>query len=295
MRTRSGKKRPIKFKDLSSTIVDYRRAFLRQVDEMAPEVGRDLTSLVGKYDLVSSDERWFYGQRELMKLGIWDPENRHRITGALKVVPPSLLMGLRQNETALVEDYQKFRIEFDSLIERYALSTEWLQNFLFEYLDRVAMGLGKSLAEHYYRYEVEWPIEAYPFHFAIPGWRVTRESDEEFRTDARMLLEKRLDSYLTEIYRLVRHCGYKENRGKRKLDRVKWLVRWTVQNRTMKEIADEFDVKDEKDIKKAFVEFELYGLPRRRKRRIGGKYEFPPVTDFGFTYVHDFEDFITRK
>jgi hypothetical protein len=99
------------------------------------------------------------------------------------------------------------------------------------------------------------------------------------------MLDDALDSYFEHVCRVAKHCGLKENRGGRDLRRIRWLVHWTVLNRTMRQIADDFDIKDEKDIKRAFAEFELYSLPKRRKRRKGGKQSSNRVPDFNLEYA----------
>lgn len=106
----------------------------------------------------------------------------------------------------------------------------------------------------------------------IRGWELAQDS-QEFARSARRSFETQLKDYIKRREAHFRSLGYKRYKT-RKLERVKWLVWWTVQNLNKDEIIRRIEAEltakngkekyiDSNTIDKAFAEFRNYDLPVR--------------------------------
>jgi hypothetical protein len=96
----------------------------------------------------------------------------------------------------------------------------------------------------------------------------------EYEAAAISAYGEHIRTYVEAMQRLLRSHGYKLKRRNVNYSRIKWLVRWTIQGWTMKQILDEHtenesgpDAIDESTVWKAFKSFDKYDLPVRRKKQ----------------------------
>lgn len=272
---------------------DYRSAYLKWVDLVAPEVKNELFSLVPLRNSVFG-EKLHPRSRVLTDWICTDNRSQdrpHDKEGRLELVGVLLhLTGERRyleiddgqlttSELGLINRLLDLRTRFQALIEKYSFGTDWLKNDLFELLNKHAINPAKynrlSLA-HSFTYFIK---SGEQFSFEFEGWSVGQESNA-YREAVESSFRTRLDEYIESTAKSFREQGYRHRKA-RKFDRVKWLVHWNVK-RTSKARILELIMKEQpstrtvENLNEEFREMETkYGLPYRRDRVKSGK-SLPP-------------------
>lgn len=167
----------------------------------------------------------------------------------------------------------ELQFEILNWADRHKIGKDWILRYAYFFLAHMSKNPDVPLSE------VEIPplnsrsLAAGPFEFRFNGWSAGDESKEDYETRITEHFNSKLSDYFTGVGRSL-----KLNRKKRltkpiEYDRVKWLVRWTVQKWTKDEILAEIDKEFQKKgleryysprtIETAFAQFKDHCLPVR--------------------------------
>ena len=259
----------MKFEDKGVIPHNYRYKFLDYVDESVPDVYETLKSFLPKY-------KELFGALDLRQtMNVFDciiankTQNENDILINInenfrynKSNAPQL------NEITALKNFSEFRRNYFEFIQRFGLETEWLKRDLFTFLNTLT-----KFPQYNYKLSFAtgcgWnPYCGEPILFQFKSWKVIEES-KNFEKDATTAFNNYLRDYVKETAQKATIQGYKKIRRPKNYERLRWLVRWTVQRKKMREIADEFCV-EERTIWDAFETFKKYDLPIRLKNKTEG-------------------------
>jgi hypothetical protein len=277
------------FTDKEYITLRFRESFLKWIDKLAPEVMDELKAIAptykqvfgefnenkskGVYDSIVSTA--LTDSNVLLILSKFEPSYRLLETGA-----PIL----NEDENKKVNDFIDFRKSFNDFIDRFALNAEWLKAHIFDLLYNLT---NRPESHHdFSSYNAGYiPFDSGQFIFEYKSWDITKNS-KVFERFALLNFEKYLKNYINKAVDEARKKGYKLNRNGRNsakfnLNRVKWLVRFSVQNRTMQQVWNEYDKPKNNTLKAfsnferkvylSFNEFRKYDLPIRAKKHTESK------------------------
>ncbi len=255
----------MKFEEKELILHNYQYKYLDYIDESVPEVYEALKSFLPKYKEV---------------FGAFDYDKKKKVFDCIVADRTQndgyILFNLNENyrdydanapkpnEISTLKNFLEFRQGYFEFIERFGLETEWLKRSLFNFLHflmnaqykhKLSMAIGHAMR----------PYRGEPILFEFDGWRVDEES-KDFEKNAIATFNNHLRSYIEETTKKASIQDYKKFRRPRNYERLRWLVRWTVQWKKIREIAEEFHV-EERTIWKAFETFKKYDLPVRVKNK----------------------------
>ena len=258
----------MKFEEKELILHNYQYKFLDYVDESVPEVYETLKSFLPKYKRVFGR----LGSLELhnafncIVTGKTQNENYilHTLNGNIRHYETFPLI---PSDVRKLKNFFDFRQNYFEFIERFGLETDWLIESLFFFLAFLANAYHKHTLSTAVMHKID-SFRGKPVLFEFDGWKVTDES-KDFERNATAAFNNYLHDYIKETACEAGMQGYKKFRRPRDYERLRWLVRWTVQKKRMREIADEFFV-EERTIWDAFETFKKYDLPIRVKNKTEG-------------------------
>jgi hypothetical protein len=117
-------------------------------------------------------------------------------------------------------------------------------------------------------------LHAYPFEFKFDGWNAGEERRQDYEHRLKNSFKENLDHYFHHVNSFLELDEIKHVTAPPRYDRVKWLVRWTVQGWSKQRIIEEIEADiqaalgkekyiDISTIDKAFRQFQTYDLPVR--------------------------------
>jgi len=114
-------------------------------------------------------------------------------------------------------------------------------------------------------------LEAFPFTFKFDGWVAGDEEKEKYEKRLRESFESAVEGYFQQVGDYFELEKIKKVSRPKDYDRVKWLVRWTVQDWSKEQIQEEIELEfqnkgiekyiDISTIDKAFRQFKKFDLP----------------------------------
>jgi hypothetical protein len=251
----------MKLRDTGITEYQYKTAFLTYADSLAPEVHESLGKIADKYrELFGQQQIPYGGAAEHLFLDSNSDDADYilgEITGRHEGV-------INEQDQRVVERFITLRNSFRELIERFALEKPWLKQSLLTTLAEIVRypGTRRPLWSGYIHGYL--PIGGGPVIFEQDGWSAADEHSDDFRERTLNAFTYYLDTYIEDTISTLTKGGQKRAQGRpNDLERVKWLVRWTIQRSTKAKIGAEFGV-SKKSIDDAFEEFRQYGLPVRK-------------------------------
>lgn len=157
--------------------------------------------------------------------------------------------------------------------ERNRLTKDWLIRYAYFFLSSFSKAPETPVGE------IEVPalstrsLAGYPFNFKFNGWLAGDESKEEYEERISSSFENELEKYFQIVARDFRLDSAVRVTKPFNYDRVKWLVRWTVQGWPKERILEEIELDTRTDqigkeydknyLDKAFSQFKDYDLPVR--------------------------------
>ncbi|HEX8735000.1 MAG TPA: hypothetical protein VF721_06750 [Pyrinomonadaceae bacterium] len=159
-------------------------------------------------------------------------------------------------------------------VKQYNLQKDWLIDYAYYFLFQFSNDNSLAIKNLEISTRTFSHLEAPPFEFKFPGWWAGGEAKELYEKRLRDSIEQELKKYFDFAFRYLQ-LG-KRKKATRPIDfqRVKWLVRWTVQNWSKEQILEEIDNEfqqqgiekyyDINTLDKAFKEFKKYDLPVRK-------------------------------
>lgn len=255
----------MKFEDIELTSHNYRYKYLDFVDESVPEVYEDLKAFLPKYQKVFGSFDWQKTNNIFDCLMVGGTQDKNYILFNLdKNIRHSSSNAPQPNKTIILNNFLEFRQNYFEFIERFGLETDWLKRSLFTFLYFLMEAKHKHKLSNAISHG--WnPYRGEPFLFEFDGWRIDEES-KDFEKNVITAFNNYLRDYIDKTAQKASIQGYKKIRRPKNYERLKWLVRWTVQKRKMREIAEEFCV-EERTIWNAFETFKKYDLPIRVKNK----------------------------
>ncbi len=265
-------------KDKELTPEAYKNAFLRFVAELAPEVMTALNALLPKYKEVFGNLR---AQQidTVFSLGIADrTEYLNEILFELDAnFKDDGTDDVLLNDNIVLKNFIDFQKSFEKFIEDFGLEKPWLKMHAFDLL-RCQAKNPKLTLSFSFRGIAYWIFKGDKLTFDFDGWYACDNDSKDYEKAAISAFKKHLSNYIKETAAKANTRGYTTRGAKKEYSRVEWLVRWTVQNWTMKEIWAKYDTskgrdaikiykKFERKVFAAFDEFKKYELPVRLKNK----------------------------
>ncbi len=271
----------MRFKENQLTPEVYKGAFLHFIDTLAPEVMDRMKILLPAYEQLTDGM-----SREQVK-SVFDCV----VTNEPEYINETLFCfdenfrfcadekpELNETQNKILKNFLEFRCGFYEFIERFGLEKPWLKKHVFDILRHKAdhPHLPVNFTFRGYAY---WVFKGEPLIFNFDGWYACDTDSKDYKKATMLAFKEHLSNYIKETALQAKARGYTTPKGRPKeLEQVEWLVRWTVQKWTMKEITAKYDKSKEKaaikaDIlfeRKAFAAFdrleEQYDLPRGYKK-----------------------------
>lgn len=253
------------YRDPQKLRLKYRQTFLRYLHEMAPEVMERLRILAIPYKEIFGVQ-WF-NERGRAGSVLLETEEipgwllLHELTGQphfAQIEDPELTV----EEKALVGLIRDLRRNLQEFLSDFGFDVPWLRYATLETLQHLAAN--PRLKGGLFSTEMLTDFINDPPLYRLPEWIPTRTSLREYKKVAKAHFGELLDKYTNEIKDKA-ESAYESAKGRpHDFQRVKWLVRWTVQQRTVREIHEEFNA-EERTIWAALDSLKEFGLPVRRK------------------------------
>ena len=270
----------MRFEDKGLTPGNYKWAFLAAIVELAPEVMKNLKLLVPKYKQVFGAFDYHRSMQIFDFLVSEKAEDLNYILSEIdenfRHIDPHAPVP-NESENTIIKNFLDFQNSFYQFVELYGLTENWLKahfsDLLYRLADNPNLSDGILLASaHGYM-----PYSGGGLIFEFDGWHIEDDS-KDYEKAAIRAFKKHLTEYIEKTGERAKADGYKLTRRKKEYSRVEWLVRWTVQNWTMKEISAKYDTskgrdaiekyeKFERKVFAAFDEFKKYELPVRLKNK----------------------------
>jgi hypothetical protein len=173
-------------------------------------------------------------------------------------------------ETSLT-DFIKLQVELLKWTERHNLKKDWLLRYAYFFLFQFSTYPNIKLSEIEILYLDIRSLYAEPFEFTFNGWSAADEEKENYEKRITEGFEAELQRYFHNVSRLFDLDSIKRITKPIDYNRVKWLVRWTVQGWSKEQIQEEIDKEfqnqgiekyiDISTIDKAFHQFKKFDLP----------------------------------
>lgn len=173
-----------------------------------------------------------------------------------------------KNKETIVEDFLDLQHGLLNWAKKHRMEKDWVIDYAYYFLWQFCNNGGRNWEELEINRKDYRTLEAEIFDLTARGWRAGEESKEAYEKGITEYFLEKLETYFDKAYRELNL----ESRTivTRSIDysRVKWLVRWTVQEWTKDEILEEITSQDPKSrdlsaISKAFETLRKYDLPVR--------------------------------
>ncbi len=186
---------------------------------------------------------------------------------------PEILKVIQADAEPSIKDFILLQIELLKWAEKHNLEKDWLLKYAYDFLKQISNNPNLKTSEVEVGYLQVRSLAAFPFEFKFGGWTAGDEKKEKYGNRLRESFESALEGYFQQV------GNYFDLENKKKItrpanyDRVKWLVRWTVQGWSKEQILEEIDDELEKQgiaknyeirtVELAFQQFTKYDLPVR--------------------------------
>lgn len=186
---------------------------------------------------------------------------------------PEMLKDMKIDAEPNIEAFILLQIELLKWAETHNLEKDWLLKYAYDFLQQFSNNPNLKGSEVEVGYLQVRSLAAFPFEFKFDGWVAGDEEKEKYENRLRESLESAVEGYFQQV------GNYFDLENKKKItrpanyDRVKWLVRWTVQGWSKEQILNEIDDELEKQgilknydirtVELAFQQFTKYDLPVR--------------------------------
>jgi hypothetical protein len=167
------------------------------------------------------------------------------------------------------ESFENFLILHTKIlrwIERHHLKKSWIIEFAYFFVMKFSEDKNIDLKEIDIPYRKTWSLVADKFEFEFEHWLPGKDSKEDYEKRLIESFEMEKDIY---FHRASKYLSLDEKKNVTKptdIERVKWLVRWTVQGWSKQEIQKE--VESENIKKDEEIERETGELPKNDKHLI---------------------------
>ncbi len=267
----------MRFKENQKTPEAYKGAFLHFIDTLAPEVMDALKSLLPAYEQLTD------GMSSEQVKSIFDCV----VTNEPEYIIETLFCfdenfrfcadenpELNENQKTLLKNLLDFRQKFLDFIKQFGLEKAWLKLHTFDTLVLQANNqhLRIKFTDRAYSYFVG-KGETLAFNF--DGWYFCDEDSSGYKKRAIAEFKKQLNKCIEATAEMAKTRGYTTKGRPNEFNQVEWLVRWTVQNWSMRKIQNQYDSSKDKYQgyknfeRKVFAAFDRlekeYDLPRRYK------------------------------
>jgi hypothetical protein len=209
---------------------------------------------------------------EIIKALVLNDEQKYfRASAERKVV--EFLQEVSPTPKNSIADFIKLQIKLLNWAERHNLQKDWMLRYAYFFMYQFSINRDTKLSE------IEVPsldvrsLEGDTFSFKFDGWLVSDERKEDYEKRITENFESELQKYFHNVSNYLTLEGKLRTTKPIKYDRVKWLVRWTVQGWSKEQILEEIDNKPQKPgaekfydvrtIELAFEQFESFELPVR--------------------------------
>ncbi|CAN5564056.1 hypothetical protein BH10ACI1_BH10ACI1_10840 [soil metagenome] len=169
-----------------------------------------------------------------------------------------------------INAFIKLQCELLNWAVRHNLGKDWVLRYAYYFLSKFSEDANVKVSEMGIYFLQARSLAADPFEFKFNGWLAGDESREDYEQRLREQFETELKNYFNHIHQWLGLDKQKRPTRPKDYDRVKWLVRWTVQNWSKDDILYEISLSDSEtkvsdisSIDKAFREFKKYDLPVR--------------------------------
>ncbi len=172
---------------------------------------------------------------------------------------------------ASIADFIKLQVELLKWTERHNLRKDWLLRYAYFFLFQFSNNPNIKLSEIEIPYLDVRSLYAEPFEFTFDGWSAAEEEKEDYEKRITESFEAELQRYFHNVSRCFDLESIKRITKPIDYNRVKWLVRWTVQDWSKEQIQEEIDKEfqnqgiekyvDISTIDKAFRQFKKFDLP----------------------------------
>ena len=181
------------------------------------------------------------------------------------------LQGISPTPETSVADFIKLQLELLKWAERHNLQKDWLLRYAYFFISQFSNNPNAKLDDIEIVFLDIRSLEGHPFEFQFNGWKAGDEDKEAYEKRVTEKFESELQRYfhivsnhfdLDKITKITKPLSY---------DRVKWLVRWTVQGWSKEQILEEIDKEFQKQgvekyydirtIEIAFRQFKEFDLP----------------------------------
>jgi hypothetical protein len=173
-----------------------------------------------------------------------------------------------------VSSFLQFIIPLLEWLDRHRLNKDWLLRYALFLVRRMSEAADTKLSDMEIPLRDVASLRAYPFEFKFDGWNAGEERRQDYERRLRNSFDESLNHYFHHVHSFLELDEIKRVTIPLKYDRVKWLVRWTVQGKSKQQIIEEIEADiqaalgkekyiDISTIDKAFRQFQKFDLPVR--------------------------------
>ena len=190
-------------------------------------------------------------------------EAKQRLSGILK--------DIQTDAEPNIEAFILLQIELLKWAESHNLEKDWLLRYGYDFLKQFSNNPNLKGSEVEVGCLQVRSLEAFPFTFKFDGWVAGDEEKEKYEKRLRESFESAVEGYFQQVGDYFELEKIKKVSRPKDYDRVKWLVRWTVQDWSKEQIQEEIELEfqnkgiekyiDISTIDKAFRQFKKFDLP----------------------------------
>ena len=175
-----------------------------------------------------------------------------------------------RDDDEVVAAFIELQIGLLAWATKHNLEKDWMLRYGHYFLSKFDENPEIGVAEIQIPQLSTYSLVAIPFEFKFNSWFPGFEDKEDYEGRLRNQIELELDQHFQYTANSLDVDKHKKETSPRKYERVKWLVRWTVQGWSIDEILDEIigsgdeipeQEPDESTIRRAITQFAKYDLP----------------------------------
>lgn len=200
-----------------------------------------------------------------------DDQKHFREEAEQKII--KFLQGVSPSPETNFPDFIKLQFELLKWAGRHNLGKDWLLKYAYFFLSQFSNNPNIKLEEIEVLALNARSLEGYSFEFDFDGWIIGDEGKEDYEKRITECFEFELQRYFHIVSNHFDLAKMKKITKPLDYDRVKWLVRWTVQGWSKEQIREEIEQEfqnqgiekyiDISTIDKAFRQFKEVDLPVR--------------------------------
>lgn len=176
-------------------------------------------------------------------------------------------------DEAKIEAFVELQVELFAWARKYHLEKDWLLRYAYFILSRFSETPAIQVSEIEIPQLQAFSLYGGQFELKFDGWFPGFEEKDEYEKRLRAAFEEEVTRYFHNAVVQLNLDQMKKETSPRNYDRVKWLVRWTVNewelDEILKEIAGNDELAPEKELDettlpKAFQQLQQFDLPCRQ-------------------------------